>query len=260
MSKPVVNIDDYDLIHFHDTYSIYTLRKSLENYKGKIALTSHSPQPLHQEFIENSTKIERKLLRKTYSELYKIDEYAFNRADYIVFPTKYSDEPYINRWEGYREFKKTNQFKYRYFLTGTLKPQIRKSKLEIREKYNIPEDAFVLSFVGRHSAIKGYDDLIKYCEKFCSGNTYVLVAGAQGNIVYPKNDHWVEIGWTNDPYSIMNAADVFVLPNKETYFDLVLLEVLSIGTIALVSNTGGNKYFDSDKYPGVVLYDNEQDF
>ena len=58
----------------------------------------------------------------------------------------------------------------------------------------------------------------------------------------------------------MNASDVFVLPNQETYFDLVLLEVLSIGTIALVSNTGGNKYFDSEEYPGVIIYRDESDF
>ena len=260
VSTPIVDINSYDLIHFQDTCSMYPLRKQLEHYTGTIALTSHSPQPLYQEFIENASRIEKILLKKTYSELHLMDEYAFNRADYIIFPTPFSDEPYINRWEMYKDFKNTNKDKFRYILSGTTKPVIRQSRTEIRHKYNIPDDAFVISYIGRHSAIKGYNHLIKYCEKYCSGNTYVLVAGNQGETKAPQNTNWIEIGWTNDPYSVMNASDVFVLPNQETYFDLVLLEVLSIGTIALVSNTGGNKYFDSEEYPGVIIYRDESDF
>ena len=255
-----IDINDYDLIHFQDTCSMYPLRKQLKHYNGIMVLTSHSPQPLYQEFSENATKLEKAILKKTYLELYKMDEYAFKRADYIVFPTQYSDEPYLNRWEAYRNFKKSIEGKYRYFLTGTVRPQIKRSRSEFRADYGIPDDAFVISYVGRHSAIKGYDNLIKYCEKYCSDNVYVLVAGNQGDIKAPQNNHWIEIGWTNDPYSLMNASDVFVLPNQETYFDLVLLEVLSIGTIALVSNTGGNKYFNTNQYPGVFIYNDEMDF
>lgn len=51
----------------------------------------------------------------------------------------------------------------------------------------------------------------------------------------------------------MAAADIFVLPNRETYFDLIMLEALSLGTIVVASNTGGNKHFVNDK--GVFLYD-----
>ena len=43
--------------------------------------------------------------------------------------------------------------------------------------------------------------------------------------------------WTNDPHSLINASDMFILPNKETYFDLIMLEVLSMGKIVLATNT-----------------------
>ena len=70
-----------------------------------------------------------------------------------------------------------------------------------------------------------------------------------------KNDHWIEIGWTKDPHSLIAASDVFVLPNHETYFDLILLEVLSLGTPVVMSRTGGNKYFEQFKQPGLKFYD-----
>ena len=57
----------------------------------------------------------------------------------------------------------------------------------------------------------------------------------------------------------MAASDTFVLPNKETYFDLVLLEVLSLGTPVVISNTGGNKYFEQFKMDGIKLFDTEKD-
>jgi glycosyltransferase involved in cell wall biosynthesis len=50
------------------------------------------------------------------------------------------------------------------------------------------------------------------------------------------------------------SSDVFVLPNKETYFDIVMLEVLSLGKIVVASNTGGNKYFKKINAEGIFLY------
>ena len=74
-----------------------------------------------------------------------------------------------------------------------------------------------------------------------------------------KNKNWIEIGWTKDADSYINMSDIFVLPNRETYFDLVLLEVMSIGKIVIASRTGGNKYFE--KYDsGIFLYETEDEF
>ena len=46
------------------------------------------------------------------------------------------------------------------------------------------------------------------------------------------------------------------MPNKETYFDLVMLEVLSLGQIVVASYTGGNKYFAKYENSGIFLYNN----
>lgn len=47
---------------------------------------------------------------------------------------------------------------------------------------------------------------------------------------------------------------MFILPNRETYFDLVLLEVMSLGIPVLASYTGGNKYFEKINDSGIYFF------
>ena len=81
-----------------------------------------------------------------------------------------------------------------------------------------------------------------------------MIAGKEEPMTGLTDNHWIEIGWTNDPHSLIAASDVFVLPNHETYFDLILLEVLSLGIPVVMSRTGGNKYFEQFKQPGLKFY------
>ena len=51
---------------------------------------------------------------------------------------------------------------------------------------------------------------------------------------------------------------MYVLPNRETYFDLVVIECLRAGLPLSVSNTGGNKYFqtlDPDETLGISYFE-----
>ena len=56
----------------------------------------------------------------------------------------------------------------------------------------------------------------------------------------------------------MNASDVVVIPNRNTYFDLVILEALSLGKIVITSNTGGNIDIAKDT-EALVLFDNKKE-
>lgn len=257
-----IDISHYDAIHFHTTSDMYEVRDELKKYKGAIILTSHSPQPLSSEIYEGSSKLELFFLKKTYKKMISFDRYAFEKANYVVFPCKTADEPYIHAWPEYSEIKMNkDKNAYRYFLSGTVAAVPRLSRTEVRSKYGLPEDAFVISYIGRHNEIKGYDKLISIGTELIKKhkNLYVLVAGKVGPLLPPNCERWIEVGWTNDPHSIVAASDTFVLPNKETYFDLVLLEVLSLGTPLVISNTGGNKYFEQFKMDGVKLYDTEKE-
>jgi len=132
------------------------------------------------------------------------------------------------------------------------------SREQIREKYNIPNDAFVVSYVGRHNHVKGYDLLQKAAEEVWrkEPNVYFLIAGKEFPIRGLRDKKWIEVGWTNIPGNIVNASDVFVLPNRRTFFDLILLEVMSIGKPIIASFTGGNK-FVSRQTNGIITFEKE---
>lgn len=253
----VIDLNNYDYVHFHSTQSLFNVRNSLINYKGKVLLTSHTPKPPYLETVEDLyTDFEKRFYKKRIQTFKEIDEYAFNRADYIIFPCEEAEEPYFNNWPEYSMIKEKNRLKYRYLLSGTRPCDVKVDRLDIRLKYNIPNDAFVISYVGRHNQTKGYDVLKKIGEKLIiqDDNIYFLIAGAESPLKGLRHERWIEVGWTNDPHSLISVADVFILPNKETYFDLIMLEVLSLGKIVVASNTGGNKYFNRIKAEGVFIY------
>ena len=263
-SPKVTNIDfnQYDIIHFHSTFDLYSVKDTLKDFNGKIVLTSHSPKPYHLEFIEDAINIKDRIkYKEIYEKLDRIDEYAFENTDYIVFTCEDAEEPYFKNWEKYKNIKNKNKNKYKYLLTGCKEGNVCLSRKEICLKYNIPEDAFIISYVGRHNFTKGYEDLKNLGEKILrdNKNIYFLVAGKEEPIKGLKHSNWIEVGWTNDPHSIIAASDIFILPNKETYFDLVMLEVLSLEKVVLASKTGGNKQFQKYHTKGIILYDNIED-
>lgn len=252
------DFSDYDIIHFHTTNSLFMNRHNLEGYKGEVVLTSHSPKPAHLEIIEDQlSSFERKVYKNKLSKLEKIDEYAFNKADYIFFPCEEAEEPYYNNWKMYSEIKSKKKNRYRYVPTGCIEAVAKRSKVEIREKYKIPNDAFLICYVGRHNETKGYDSLKLIAEKLLKkhSNCYFLIAGKEEPLKGLNHERWIEVGWTNDPHSIIASADLFLLPNKETYFDLILLEVLSLGKLVLATDTGGNKFFKKFNERGIFYFD-----
>lgn len=256
-----VDLNQYDAVHFHITMDMYWVKDSLKDYKGKVLLTSHTPTTPSKEIWDNLTDFEKKYMKWFYKRLPAIEEYDFDHADYIIFPCPEAEEPYYHEWNGYDKVHERNAKKYLYIPTGTGEKDAPVDRSVIRKQYGIPEDAFVVAYVGRHNEIKGYDKLQQIAREVLKKqeNVYFLIAGREGPLYHLENEHWIEGGWTKDPGSIIKASDVFILPNRETYFDLVVLEVLSIGQILLATDTGGNKYFRKFDNSGIILYETVAD-
>lgn len=258
--KSVVDLNNYDIVHFHNVSDMYSCKDSLEKYKGKVILTSHAPNRPSLSVFQMLSPFEQKYMKWFYKRMFDMDVYAFNRADYIVFPCPEAEEPYYNNWDYYKEFKKNNSHKYIYIPTGINPCSPKVGKSEVRQRYGIPEEAFVFCYVGRHNEIKGYDTLKELgLELLKDKNVYFLVAGKEEPIKGLEHGRWIEVGWTNDPHSIICASDVFILPNRETYFDLIMLELISLGAIVLCSHTGGNKFFEKYKPNGIIQYSTKQE-
>lgn len=247
---------NYDAIHFHSTEDLYFCRDALKNYTGKVILTSHTPCASFMEKLDRLNPFDRKLLNGKLETLKLIDKYAFQRADYIIFPCEEAEEPYYHTWKEYETIRDSR--KYIYIPSGINACCAKVERAEIRKKYGIPQDAFLVSFAGRHNEIKGYADLKAIGEKLLEQNVWFLIAGNESPLKGLNHPHWIEVGWTKDPHSLIQAADLFILPNRETYFDLVMLEVLSLGQIVVASSTGGNRYFQKYGASGILLYDDLQ--
>ena len=252
-----VDFNDFDVVHFHNAKDLYCASETLKNYKGIVVLTNHSPKPWSSELYDAVTDFERKWLGWLYKRMTVVDRIAFDRANYIIFPCEDAEEPYYNNWKEYRNVHNRNAEKYRYLLTGT-KPCEAKVDREIyRAQHGISTDTFVISYAGRHNKVKGYDLLCELGHRLKNDDDIsFLVAGKYNSESIPKLERWKEIGWTDDPHSLISASDIFVLPNRETYFDLIMLEVLSLGVIVVASRTGGNKYFEKCQENGIFLYSN----
>ncbi|MFK7000982.1 glycosyltransferase family 4 protein [Flavobacterium oreochromis] len=239
-----LDLNQFDIIHFHTTFDLFNYKNYLKNFKGKIILTSHSPKLPHQELVEDILKVEYPYLKNKFlNTLQVIDEYAFKKADYIIFPCNEAMEPYYQNWDKFKEIIKNKDV--RYFLTATKKATQKLSREAICEKYAIPLNSFIITFSGRHNKVKGYDLLKEFGNEILSKyeNVYFVITGKEEPITGLNHPRWIEVGWTDDPHSIIAASDLYILPNRNTYFDLVLLEVISLNIPIILSYTGGNKFF-----------------
>ena len=253
---PSRDYNEYDIIHFHQADHFYKERKNLENYKGIVLYQSHSPLPWAQEQCKDISSWYSRCIPHMEEKLEAIDKWCFDRADYIIFPCPEAEEPYENNWPYYSQIKNKYNNKFKYVLTGIMPAYAKRKRFDVLSQYGIPNDGFVISYVGRHNTVKGYDILKRISSRYFeqNQNAWVISAGLESPFRRLDHERWKEIGFTNDPHSLIAASDVFILPNRVTYFDIVMIEILSLGKIVIASRTGGNKFFERMGVKGVLLY------
>lgn len=243
-----IELDKYAAIHFHSTLDLLKAKNNLKDFNGKIILTTHTPCPPYQHELNHLNLTSTNLEKNDFAKIIKLDFEAFKMADIFVFPCKEAIESYYKGYSPFENLEMELQKKETHYIeTGIPQSTFKKNRTEIRKELNIPDNSFVIHYAGRHNYEKGYDLLVE-AGKFVleqNPNVYFLITGKE-NPSIPKLNHkrWIEIGWTTDPFSYANASDLFVLPNRETYFDLVLVEMISIGIPVLISKIGGNRYFE----------------
>lgn len=253
----IVDLKEYDCVHFHDTFDMYKCKNSLKNYSGKVILTTHSPLMPYKERLNGIPKFIKYLFFPVFFYSKNFDVYAIKRADFIVAPNEFATESYKKSWGKYDTYALN---KTKYLLTGIYGDDELKSRLEICQKYNISNDKFLVAFLGRHDKVKGYDSLSRVAINLQNFKNIHFVIGGNIKPLYPPTiDTWSELGYVNDSRDVMHAADVYVSANSDTYFDLSLLQALSSGTIILARNVGGNKYFSSIAAKGVILFNSDDE-
>jgi glycosyltransferase involved in cell wall biosynthesis len=249
-----IDLDQYAAIHFHESLDIWRYHHLLKNYRGQVLLTSHSPIPYHLEVLQEVFGIDQNAISKPVLEkISNIDDLAFTRADALIIPCEDAMDGYEKHWPAFKSLVENKPV--HIALTGVPPATAKLSKEKILEDHAIPPGSFVISYSARHSMVKGYDLLQAAASELIYEFTdlYFLVAG--NKLPHEKFTHtrWIMTGWTPDPASLVHAADVQVIPNRETFFDLNTLETLSMAKPVILADTGGNQYFRQFQSKGITL-------
>ena len=240
-----INIDSTKTIHVHNVGDAVKVKNSLRRLHRndiKLILTCHTPEAPSNEYYKGY--LEQGYNQTRASEIKKgwemVEKKAFEYSDILVFPSKEAMEPLQQTMENFTKIIQGKDI--RFIATGAKRLQSLLTRKEAKEKYGVA-DKFVVGYVGRHNEVKGYDILKEAASLIIEkrNNIFFLVGGEQGKTFSPlSHEQWIEAGWVN-PADLFKAIDVFVLPNRMTYYDLVLLEVMSMGVPVIASSTGGNK-------------------
>ena len=117
---------------------------------------------------------------------------------------------------------------------------------EIRDKYQIDENAFVFGFVGRITKDKGVNEILKAFSQL--EDSILLMVGFQDEIstidqhLYEQslsNPNIIYTGAVDDVEKYYSAMDVLLLPSYREGFGNVVIESAAMGTPAIVSEIPG---------------------
>ena len=130
----------------------------------------------------------------------------------------------------------------------------------LREKYNIPKDAFVLAQIARLTEVKGQDDVLTAARDFPQ-HVIVLMAG-DGDLrthlesrINKENIHNVRLlGFINAVDEILAIMDVQISASFGTEAtSMALVQGMSVGKPAIVTDYGGNPYVITNGENGLVV-------
>lgn len=254
-------IRQFDYVHFHSIASSTAYNHCLQKLGCKTILTLHSPEPVINELCSCNSIISD--LIKKYSIIHRYFEQKeiqqLCQVSHLMFPVPSALECYTSVSKDYNDFFNLERTRKKIFFVPTCIPDICNSENEyVLDKYNIPKNSLRVCFVGRHTEVKGYNYLQSIAKSVWDRRKDVVfvIGGNSNQSVYPDDNRWIELGWVNT-INLLNEIDIFILPNKQTYFDLIALEILRAGVPLITTLTGGNKYLSFKNKGGILFIPND---
>ena len=146
-------------------------------------------------------------------------------------------------------------------------PELLLSVDSVRRELNVPQDAPLLVCVARLEREKGINSLIEaiplvhhafpetYCAIAGSGSLKDQLTEQIQNLQLQEKVHLV--GFYSDVLSLINAADLFILPSPAEPFGLVLLEAMALAKPVVACRAGGPKEIVQDGKTGLLSPPND---
>lgn len=212
---------NFKYIYFHDCMSLYSCSHLIKSNQIVI-LQSHCPELPSEEMkaIYNDATITEKFV--------KAERYGFNRADLLVFPNEQTVGIYSDLIK--------DSTKIRYILSGA------KDIVDPR-LYPLDQSKINILFIGRRNKIKGFDYLIDTFKNVqLKRDDINLILVGSGELYSGQNIF--DVGQSNIPQNWFNSVDYVVNTNRQSYFDLSVIEALATGVSLILSNNYGHYYYE----------------
>ncbi|MBO0479512.1 glycosyltransferase [Vagococcus fluvialis] len=125
------------------------------------------------------------------------------------------------------------------------------NRIEIREKYHIPLDAYVIGHIGYFTDVKNHSFIIDIFIKLIqSGENFYLVLIGDGQLKeeilekvkrHGLSDKVIFTGSVDSVYKYLSAMDLFILPSKFEGFPISAVEAQCSGLPTLLSDSITNE-------------------
>jgi glycosyltransferase involved in cell wall biosynthesis len=219
---------DYPWIWFHDCMTMAACLDLLPAGQ-KVILQSHCPQlPSEEEAGWSRGEDDVAWVRRAERD-------AFSRADVCVLPNEHSRDIYAPLLSATSRVE--------YLLSGC-RPMTPRCVPPLDPQY------IYYLYLGRRLEIKGFDLVLEAFQRAHGENSRLrlLIVGGGAPVEMPGV---IDIGRSEEPASWLAACDYLVCGNRQSYFDLSIMEALSLGTPLIMTNTGGHRYFAERTSPGI---------
>ena len=232
----------YDVVHIHFNHSIWCRTIALLVSWLNIPLVVSMNTPLWSGFQEAL-----QLKGKPYDVTRWVERKALRSADRVIALTeRYGREVAA---EMGLDRSKVSVIADAVDAAAFQHPIAAEALQAFRTEHAIPADRPVVSFIGRISAEKGWQDLTAFVERLCEQGAFLLICGDGPDrrkleaalAAAARPGCWAITGFLS-PAEVKKAfkvSDVMILPSRREVLGSVLLEAMAAGVPAVAYAVGG---------------------
>lgn len=139
--------------------------------------------------------------------------------------------------------------------------------LTIRKQYNIPQDAQVVTYIGRMTREKGILEFLEAFDSVAENNekAYALIVGPQLSSerdqlqtelkkrIASRSQQIQLLGYTDDVAGILKCTDLFCLPSYREGLPVSIIEAMMSGCAILTTNVRGCRELVKDGVNGFLV-------
>lgn len=217
-----------DITHYHTINLGYFLGRPFATRRGSSVGYVH----MLPETIETSLKLPKFAKSVFYKYMIKF----YDSMDYLVVVNPY----FIGRLEQYGINRNKVTYIPNYVSSEKFHPVSPEEKMQLRDKYGIPRDKFVVVCAGQTQVRKGFFDFVEIAKQrpdmefaWAGGFSFGAITDGYNEIKKimenpPDNLKLLGIVPRDDMNEIYNLGDVMFLPSFEELFPMTILEAMCV--------------------------------